>query len=56
MIGPLTLILASIANASPLDPGQIEVLDGDTIRVGRDLSTCRFRRARNLPSSMPLRA
>src|SRR5215471_9868882 len=36
MIGPLTLILAfvaSIANASPLDPGQIEVLDGDTIRV-----------------------
>jgi endonuclease YncB( thermonuclease family) len=36
MIGPLTLILAfvaSIANASPLDPGQVEVLDGDTIRV-----------------------
>jgi hypothetical protein len=36
MIGPLTLILAfvaSIANASPLDPGQIEMLDGDTIRV-----------------------
>jgi hypothetical protein len=36
MIGPLTLILpfvASIANAPPLDPGQIEMLDGDTIRV-----------------------
>jgi micrococcal nuclease len=25
--------VASIANASPLDPGQVEVLDGDTIRI-----------------------
>jgi endonuclease YncB( thermonuclease family) len=36
MIHPLALILifvTSIANASPLDPGQIEVVDGDTIRV-----------------------
>ena len=36
MIGRLTFVLlfvSSIANASPLDPGQIEVLDGDTIRV-----------------------
>jgi endonuclease YncB( thermonuclease family) len=36
MIGPLVLALAfvaSVANASPLHPGQIEVLDGDTIRV-----------------------
>jgi endonuclease YncB( thermonuclease family) len=36
MIGRLTfvfLFVFSIANASPLNPGQIEVLDGDTIRV-----------------------
>jgi endonuclease YncB( thermonuclease family) len=38
MIRHLTLILilaffTSIANASPLNPGQIEVVDGDTIRV-----------------------
>jgi endonuclease YncB( thermonuclease family) len=36
MIGRLTLILAfvtSIANASPLSSGQVEVLDGDTIRI-----------------------
>jgi endonuclease YncB( thermonuclease family) len=38
MIGRFVLALAlafaaSMATASPLDPGQIEVLDGDTIRV-----------------------
>jgi endonuclease YncB( thermonuclease family) len=36
MIGCFVLALAffaSMANASPLDPGQVEVLDGDTIRV-----------------------
>jgi endonuclease YncB( thermonuclease family) len=36
MIGRLTLILAlvtSMANASPVDSRQVEVLDGDTIRV-----------------------
>jgi endonuclease YncB( thermonuclease family) len=36
MICRLTLILAfvaSIANASSLDPSQVEVLDGDTIRI-----------------------
>jgi endonuclease YncB( thermonuclease family) len=38
MIRHLTLILilafvASIANASPLAPGQVEIVDGDTIRV-----------------------
>jgi endonuclease YncB( thermonuclease family) len=36
MIGRFVLALAfvaSVANASPLDPGQVEVLDGDTIRV-----------------------
>jgi endonuclease YncB( thermonuclease family) len=36
MIGRLTLILAfvtSIANAAPLSSGQVEVLDGDTIRA-----------------------
>ena len=36
MIDRLTLILAfvtSIANASPLSSGQVEVLDGDTIRI-----------------------
>lgn len=36
MMGRLTLILAfvtSVANASPLSSGQVEVLDGDTIRV-----------------------
>ncbi len=36
MIGRFAIALAfvaSIANASPLDPGQVEVLDGDTIRV-----------------------
>jgi endonuclease YncB( thermonuclease family) len=35
--GRIALILAfvaSIANASPLDSGQVEVLDGDTIRIG----------------------
>ena len=39
MIRHLTLILAfvaSVANASPLDPGQVEVLDGDTIRVAKE--------------------
>jgi endonuclease YncB( thermonuclease family) len=25
--------VASIANASPLDPGQVEVVDGDTVRI-----------------------
>jgi endonuclease YncB( thermonuclease family) len=36
MIGYFVLALAffaSMANASPLNPGQVEVLDGDTIRV-----------------------
>jgi endonuclease YncB( thermonuclease family) len=36
MIGRFAIALAfvaSIANASPLDPGQVEVLDGDTIHV-----------------------
>jgi endonuclease YncB( thermonuclease family) len=36
MIGGVALVLAfvaSIASASPLNPGQVEVLDGDTIRV-----------------------
>src|SRR5262249_11809658 len=36
MIGRFALALAfaaSMAKASPLDPGQVEVLDGDTIRV-----------------------
>jgi endonuclease YncB( thermonuclease family) len=36
MIGRFVLALAfiaSVANASPLDPGQVEVVDGDTIRV-----------------------
>src|SRR5262245_38132974 len=36
MIGRFVLALvfaASMANASPLDPGQVEVLDGDTIRI-----------------------
>jgi endonuclease YncB( thermonuclease family) len=36
MIGSFILALAfaaSMANASPIDPGQVEVLDGDTIRV-----------------------
>ena len=36
IIGGVALVLAfvaSIANASPLNPGQVEVLDGDTIRV-----------------------
>ena len=27
------LFVASIANASPLSPGQVEVVDGDTIRI-----------------------
>jgi endonuclease YncB( thermonuclease family) len=26
-------LVASIANAAPIEPGQIEVVDGDTIRV-----------------------
>jgi len=36
MIGRLALILAlatSVANASPVNSGQVEVLDGDTIRI-----------------------
>jgi endonuclease YncB( thermonuclease family) len=36
MIVGLAIVLAlvaSVANASPLHPGQVEVLDGDTIRV-----------------------
>ena len=36
MIGrcPLALTFAaSMANASPIDPGHVEVLDGDTIRI-----------------------
>jgi len=36
MIGRFAIALAfaaQIANASPVDPGQVEVLDGDTIRV-----------------------
>src|SRR5262245_21990394 len=36
MIGRFVLALAfvaSVANASPLHPGQVEVVDGDTIRV-----------------------
>jgi len=36
MIGRLTFVLlfvASIANASPLSPGQVEVVDGDTVRI-----------------------
>jgi endonuclease YncB( thermonuclease family) len=36
ILGRVALILAlgtSIANASPLNSGQVEVLDGDTIRI-----------------------
>jgi endonuclease YncB( thermonuclease family) len=32
-IAVLVAFCASIANASPVDPGQVEVLDGDTIQV-----------------------
>jgi hypothetical protein len=28
--------VASIANSAPIEPGQIEVVDGDTIRVGSE--------------------
>jgi endonuclease YncB( thermonuclease family) len=40
MIGRLTLVFAlaaSVANASPLNPDQVEVLDGDTIRVAGEI-------------------
>src|SRR5262249_15958549 len=39
-IGVLVAFYASIANASPVDPGQVEVLDGDTIQVAGE--TCRL--------------
>jgi micrococcal nuclease len=39
MIGRCALALAftvSISNASPVEPSQVEVLDGDTIRIGSE--------------------
>jgi endonuclease YncB( thermonuclease family) len=33
LIASILFVLVSVANASPLEPGQIEVVDGDTIRV-----------------------
>jgi micrococcal nuclease len=37
IISCVTVIFAtSMANASPIDPGQVEVLDGDTIRIASE--------------------
>jgi hypothetical protein len=36
MSGHFILALTFATSASPIDPGQIEVIDGDTIRIGSE--------------------